>query len=200
MRRFALPLALATAAAVIAFPAQAQTQDRQAEREKDDKTGPVACIYYGLKKGDWPMLVKVVRSGMNGETSAEKVLVDQIGQSTARCRARYGWGRPRESAALRYFAGRVLGSDSTFHLKKYGLTYPKLVELVDLLDPATRRAYVSNQVTSEQSAETMAALAKVGIDFNAVPAEERAAFAHKLAQGILGQILQLEGQKAFNEA
>jgi hypothetical protein len=46
----------------------------------------------------------------------------------------------------------------------------------------------------------MAALATIGIDFNAIPAEERAAFAQKLAQGILGQILQLEGQKAFNDA
>ncbi|NML04837.1 hypothetical protein [Sphingomonas sp. G-3-2-10] len=182
------------------MPAQAQTQEQQGEREKNDKTGPVACIYYGLKKNDWPTLVKVVRAGMNGDSPTEKEQINQIGQATARCRARYGWGKTRENAALRYFAGRVLGSDSTYNLKKYGLTYSKLVELVEALDPATRQAYVSGQVSNEQSAATMAALATIGIDFNAIPAEERAAFAQKLAQGILGQILQLEGQKAFNDA
>lgn len=200
LRRFALTLALATTAAVIALPAQAQTQEQQGEREKNDKTGPVACIYYSLKKNDWPTLVKVVRAGMNGESSTEKEQISQIGQATARCRSRYGWGKPRENAALRYFAGRVLGSDATFNLRKYGLTYPKLVELVDALDPATRQAYVSGQVSNDQSAATMAALAKIGIDFSAVPAEEKSVFVQKLAQGILGQILQLEGQKAFSDA
>lgn len=188
MRRLALILAPAIAAVTGIAPAQAQA----------DSDSPVACVYRVVHKDDYAMLVKVVRQGMKGQTADEKEQVNRIGEATMRCRKQYGWGRKKEDAALRWFAGRVLSGDATFSLKKYGLDFAKLQALVAMLDAPTRAAYLSGNVTDEQSRATLAALAAVGIDFASIPAEERATFAQKLSQGILGLVLQQEAETAFS--
>lgn len=188
MRRLALILAPLFAALAGAAPAQAQ-----AERDS-----PIACVYRVLHKDDYAMLVKVVRQGMKGQTSAEEEQVNSIGAATLRCRKQYGWGKKREDAALRWFAGRVLSGDSTFTLKKYGLDFERLQALVAQLDAPTRAAYLSGNVSNEQSQATLAALSAVGIEFSSIPAEERGMFAQKLSQGILGLVLQQEAEAAFS--
>lgn len=189
MRRLALFLAPLAAATLGAAPAAAQ---------EAEANSPIACIYRVLPKPDFPLLTKVVRQGISGQTNAEKNEVDRIGAATARCRGQYGWGKKKEDAALRWFAGRVLSGDTTYSLKKYGLDFFKLKALVAQLDGPTRAAYVSGTVSNDQSQATFAALKSVGIDFDAVPAEERAMFAQKLSQGILGLVLQIEAEAAFS--
>jgi hypothetical protein len=182
-----LRLVLALAAVPVLFaaaPAAAQQQ-------------PVACVYYGMPKGDRPELVKVVRAGIVATNDGERVLVDNIKTSADACRKRYGWGKKRQDAAMRYFAGRVLATDSTYHLKKFGFDYEKLKALVAALDAPTRQAYVAGNVTNEQSAATIAALKELGVDFAAVPAEERAMFGQKLSQGVLGLVVEQEGEAAY---
>lgn len=188
MRRLALILAPVLAVAGVS-PAQAQ------EAERND---PIACIYRVLPKRDYAVLVKIVRQGMVGQTGDEKAEVERIGAATVRCRGQYGWGKKKEAAALRWFAGRVFSGDATFNLKKYGLDFEKLKAVVVRLDAPTRAAYVSGNVSNDQSQATMAALAAEGIDFSAVPVEERAMFAQKLSQGILGLVLQMEAEAAFS--
>jgi hypothetical protein len=183
MRLLALTAALA-APVVFATPALAQSK-------------PVECIYNTHKKSDWPLLTKVVRAGMVATNNEERLLVDQIGASVATCRQRYGWGKKRQDVATRYFAGRVLATDSTYHLKKFGLDYEKLKALVAALDAPTRQAYVAGNVTNDQSAATFAALKTLGIDFAAVPAEDRAMFGQKLSQGILGLVVEQEAEAAY---
>jgi hypothetical protein len=184
LRRLALFLAALTCAA----PAHAQ---------EAEGNSPIACIYRVLPKPDFPLLTKVVRQGINGQTATEKNEVERIGAATQRCRSQYGWGKKREEAALRWFAGRVLSGDTTYHLKKYGLDFFKLKALVAQLDGPTRAAYVSGTVSNAQSQATFAALKSVGVDFDAVPAEERAMFAQKLSQGVLGLVLQIDAEAAF---
>lgn len=187
LRRFSL--ILATMLAVItATPALAQEADR---------SDPVACIYRVLRKTDYPMLVKIVRQGMVGQTPTERAEVDMIQAATGSCRSQYGWGKKKQEVALRWFAGRVLSGDTTFNLKKYGLDFERLKAVVARLDAPTRKAYVSGTVSNEQTQATLAALAAEGIDFQAIPAEERGMFAQKLSQGILGLVLQLEAEAAF---
>ena len=188
MRRLALILAPALVV-VGASPARAQ------EAERND---PVACIYRVLHKSDYATLVKIVRQGMVGQTGDERIQVDQIGAAAKRCRAQYGWGKKKEDAALRWFAGRVLSGDATFALKQYGLDFEKLKAVVARLDAPTRAAYLSGTVTNDQSQATLAALAAEGVDFSAIPVAERGVFAQKLSQGILGLVLQLEAEKAFS--
>lgn len=188
MRRLALifaPLLIAVGVS----PAQAQEADRDA---------PIACIYRVLLKPDYPMLVKIVRQGMVGQTPTEKAEVQRIGDASNSCRVKFGWGKKKQDAALRWFAGRVLSGDTTFNLKKYGLDFPKLKAVVARLDAPTRAAYVSGTVSNEQSQATLAALAAEGIDFSAIPAEERGTFAQLLSQGILGLVLQIEAEAAFS--
>jgi hypothetical protein len=158
---------------------------------------PVACIYYTYKNKDWVPLVKLVRSGMVPQGNDERSMLQDIQAAAESCRIRYGWGKKKQEIALRYFAGRVLATDSTFHLKKFGLDYTKLKTLVAALDASTRQAYVAGQVSNDQSAATMAALGTVGIDFGTVPAEERGLFAQKLAQGILGAVVEQEAEAGF---
>jgi hypothetical protein len=185
--RLALSLALAAAPALFAAaPAVAQQR-------------PVACVYYGMPKGDRPELVKVVRAGIVATNDGERVLVDKIRASADACRKRYGWGKKRMDAAMRYFAGRVLATDSTYHLRKYGFDYEKLKALIVALDAPTRQAYVAGNVTNEQSAATIEALKALGVDFAAVPVEERAMFGQKLSQGILGLVVEQEGEAAYSE-
>lgn len=188
MRRLALILAPLIAVIGVS-PAPAQEADHN---------DPVACIYRVLRKPDYPMLVKIVRQGMVGQTGDEKAEVELIRAASGRCRVQYGWGKKKEDAALRWFAGRVLSGDATFNLKKYGLDFPKLKAVVGRLDAATRAAYVSGKVSNEQSQATLAALAAEGVDFSTVPAEERGMFAQKLSQGILGLVLQIEAEAAFS--
>lgn len=187
MRRLALILAPVVAALAVS-PAQAQEANRDA---------PIACIYRVLPKPDFEIIVKVVRQGMTGQTADEKNEVDRIRAANARCRAQYGWGKKKQDMAMRWFAGRVLSGDSTFALKKYGFDFEHLKALVAQLDGPTRAAYISGTVSNEQSQATMKALGAVGIDFSAIPAEERGLFAQKLSQGILGAVLQIEAEAAF---
>lgn len=187
MRLLALTAALAAPAFFTATPAFAQTK-------------PVECIYNAYRNKDWPVLTKVVRAGMNATNNEEKLIVEEIGNAVAICKRRFGWGKARQDLATRYFAGRVLATDSTYHLKKYGLNYEKLKDLVAALDPATRQAYVASNVSNDQSAATLAALKTLGIDFAAVPAEERASFGQKLSQGILGLVVEQEAEEAFAKA
>ncbi|MCW3848821.1 hypothetical protein OF829_16405 [Sphingomonas sp. LB-2] len=188
MRRIALFLAPTLVAVTGIAPAHAQA----------DRNDPIACIYRVYHKSDWAVLVKVVRQGLVGQTGDEKAEVDRIGAATKRCRSQYGWGKKKEDLALRWFAGRVLSGDATFNLKKYGFDFEKLQALVARLDAPTRAAYLSGQVSNEQSQATLAALAAVGIDFASIPAEDRAMFAQKLSQGILGLVLQQEAEAAFS--
>ena len=200
MYRFASIAALA--AATLLTPAKAHAQSMlQAEAiddHIDDRNAPIACVYRTLRKNDFPMLVRIVRQGMRGQTADEKEQVNRIGEAAMRCRQRYGWGKPREDAALRYFAGRVLTSNATFELKDFGLTFTKLSELVARLDAPTRAAYLSGQVSNDQSRLTLEALAAVGVDFAAVPEDKRAMFGQKLSQGIVGLLLQQEARAAFD--
>ena len=166
-----------------------------AQADRDD---PIACIYKVHHKTDFPLLVTVARQGLVGRTNAEKGEIDRIQISAKRCEAQYGWGKKKQEAALRWFVGRVLSGDATFNLKKYGLDFEKLQALVARLDAPTRAAYLSGKVSNEQSQATLAALAAVGIDFASIPAEERAMFAQKLSQGILGLVLQQEAEAAFS--
>jgi len=188
LRRLALILAPMLAIVGVS-PAHAQEADRN---------DPVACIYRVLPKPDYPLLVKIVRQGLVGQTGAEEGEVEKIGTATAKCRSQYGWGKKKEAAALRWFAGRVLSGDTTYNLKKYGLDFIKLKAVVARLDAPTRAAYVSGSVSSEQTQATLAALAAEGIDFATIPAEERGMFAQKLSQGILGLLLQLEAEAAYS--
>jgi hypothetical protein len=182
-----LSLALLAPMPAVAAPAAAPFADP-----------PVACIYHTYRNKDWPPLVKLVRSGMNPADNGERVMLGNIQAAAEVCRKRYGWGKKRQDAALRYFVGRVLATDSTYHLKKFGLDYEKLEALVAALDPGTRQAYVAGNVSNDQSAATLAALKTLGIDFAAVPAEERALFGQKLSQGVLGLVVEHEGEAAFD--
>lgn len=188
MRRLILILASAIAAVLGIAPAHAQA----------NSDSPIACVYRVVHKDNYSMLVKVIRQGMKGQTADEKEQVNRIGEGAMRCRKQYGWGKKKEDAALRWFAGRVLSGDSTFNLKKYGLDFEKLQALVARLDAPTRAAYLSGNVSNEQSQATLAALSAVGIEFASIPAEERAMFAQKLSQGILGLVLQQEAEAAFS--
>jgi hypothetical protein len=189
LRRLALVLAPAMLAVSGIAPATAQDAEYNS---------PIACIYKTHRKSDFPMLVKVVRQGLVGQTAAEKAEVDRIGSATHSCRSKYGWGKKKEEAALRWFAGHVLSENATYELKKYGLDREKLKAVVARLDAPTRAAYVSGRVSDTQSQATLDALKAEGIDFGAIPAEERGMFAQKLSQGILGSVLQLEAEAAFN--
>lgn len=184
MRRFAWSVALAAPLLSTAVPAQAAAP-------------PIECIYNVLHKTDWPILVKVVRQGIQGETSAERIQIDSIHAATDRCRRQYGWGKKRENIALHWFAGGVLSAHATFELKKYGLDHEHLRALVARLDAPTRQAYLSGQVSNEQSAATFAALAATGISIDAVPAEERSVFARELSQGVLGEALKMQAEADF---
>jgi hypothetical protein len=182
-----LALALATPPAFAVAPTSAAPM----------ASAPIACIYDTYRDKDWVPLVKLVRSGMNATTPAERIMAENIRTAAGICAKRYGWGKKKQDLALRYFVGRVLSTDSTFNLKKYGLDYPKLKQLVAALDAPTQQAYVAGNVTSEQSAATFAALSTVGVDFNTVPAEEKQGFAQKLSQGILGQLVEQDAETAF---
>lgn len=163
-----------------------------------DHNSPIACTYRVLRKDNYPLLVKVIRQNMTGQTGDEKAIVDRIGEASVRCQKQYGWGRKKQDISLQWFAGRVLSGDATFNLKQYGLDFARLQALVAQLDAPTRAAYLSGNVSNEQSQATLRALTAVGIDFAAIPAEERGAFAQKLSQGILGLVLQQEAEAAFN--
>ncbi|MES2443481.1 MAG: hypothetical protein V4574_11685 [Pseudomonadota bacterium] len=192
MRRFALSLALAAMPVLAATPAPAAPVIAAGP--------PIECIYNVLHKNDWPTLVKVVRQGITGVTNGEKMQVELIGSATERCRKQYGWGKKRQDIAVRYFAGRVLSGDAVFNLKKYAIDHAQLEALVARLDAPTKQAYVAGQVSNEQSAATFAALDALGLGLDKVPAEERQAFAQKLAQGVLGTIVAQEAEAAFAAA
>ncbi|MEZ0243127.1 MAG: hypothetical protein ACAH11_07100 [Sphingomonas sp.] len=189
LRRLAFILAPALVAVTGIAPAQAQDAEYNS---------PIACIYKTLRKPDFPLLVKIVSQGLVGQTSAEKAEVDRIGAATHSCRGKYGWGKKKEDAALRWFAGHVLSENTTYELKKFGLDRDKLKAVVARLDAPTRAAYVSGRVSDGQSQATLEALKAEGIDFAALPAEERGHFAQKLSQGILGMVLQIEAEAAFS--
>lgn len=161
---------------------------------------PVVCLWAGYRNKEWDVLVPLVRAGMNPQTNDQRILLDKIRVVSDNCRKRYGWGKKRQDLALRYFAGRVLATDSTYQLKHHGLDYPKLKAVVDALDAPTRRAYVDNKVTADQSAATFAALKAAGIDFDLVPDEEKPGFARALSQGVLGLVIEQQAEADYAEA
>lgn len=119
-----------------------------AHAQSDSRSQPVACIYYGTLRGiDREKVIGLVQKGMEATTNEERMILQKIGESAARCRTRYGWGEPRRQAAIQYFNARNIYDSARAVLTEYEIRWPMVSGYVDTLDDTTRQAFRSGSVT-----------------------------------------------------
>lgn len=194
MRRHLLTAALLLAAT----PAPGQVAQSDAAR-KLNEAGKVACAYTGLTKDNWPVLIALVKNGLNAKTNAEKFQFDKIVDQVERCRKTYGWGNKSKNIAMKYFSGRALRSNATYELKKHGVTDDALLAIVARYDAPTRAQVASYQMGQAATQTAIETLAAMGITLDKVPEAERADFGRLLGQGIVGLVIEQDAAAEFDK-
>jgi hypothetical protein len=130
--------------------------------------GPVACVFEGVNHNgtiDKDTLHELVAKNLNAQTSAEKAVNLTIGQQVAMCRAKYGWGKAHQDAAVHYMESRLFYDIQDEVLHNYGITFEMLESVVSGFTPEQRQTYntgtVSGQMLDGIVAQLKAAGAKV---------------------------------------
>lgn len=183
----ALSLSLALSAGVVLTPAPALAA-----------ATPIECIYAGLDKGqNWDLTVKVVKQGIRSESNIEEEQVNRIGEQVMRCRKRYGWGKAREDAALRYFVGRVLVKDATDHLHDYGFSFAILKEVVDALYESDRATFATGSAQPQIVTKVIGMLKEKGVNVDGVAEGDRTMFGQMVGQAVVGLAMQQKAEADY---
>jgi hypothetical protein len=112
--------------------------------------GPVACIYEGVDHNrtiDKDALHALVAKNLNAQTSKEKDINQAIGQQVAVCRAKYGWGKAHQDAAVHYLESRLFYDAQSDLLKKYGVTFDMLDTITSGFTPEQRETFTHGTVS-----------------------------------------------------
>lgn len=184
--RIAIPLALVAA---VAGAAQADAAY--------ENLPPVGCILSRTERLPRADLVDLVKSGFAPTSKGGKASMMTVGQVVQGCRRSYGWAKPREDAAMQYFAMRVLHDDAVEQGKRFGLTEPTLTGYVTALTPEAAVSYATGKVTPELNRAAFAHLEKSGVPVATMKPEEIQALGQAFNMAIYTRLGQVNAEKAY---
>ncbi len=185
--RFAAFLPLLVAAA----PGTALAQDAAPAAEPVAVRGPVSCIGGRIPSYvDRDALAAFARKNFVAESDAEEALHQSISSAIMECRRSYGWGDPRQEAALTYFRGSTIRGNAAYRLRDYNVES----EQFDLAYRAVPEAEITRLVeTGAMSGSAMTAAARAmegaGATFGTPDGEALQTIGAAIGQGIYGTLL-----------
>ena len=185
--RFAIPLAL-VAAATVAAPLDAAYENLP----------PVGCILSRTEQLPRVDLVELVKSGFAPTSKGGKASMMTVGQVVQGCRRSFGWSKPREDAAMQYFAMRVLNGAALEEGKRFGLSEATLSGYVAGLTPEAAATYATGKVTPELNRAAFAHLEKSGVPVATLKPEEIQALGQAFNMAIYTRVGQSNAEKAYS--
>lgn len=184
--RIVIPLALVAAVAGAA-PANAAFENLP----------PVGCILSRTERLPRADLVELVQSGFAPTSKSGKASLMTVGQVVQGCRRSYGWSKPREDAAMQYFAMRVLHDAAIEQGMRFGLTEPTLANYVSALTAEATATYATGKVTPELNRAAFAHLEKSGVPVATMKPEEIQALGQAFNMAIYTRVGQANAEKAY---
>jgi hypothetical protein len=184
--RISLYLALAVAAAGVA-PANAAFENLP----------PVGCILARTERQPRANLIELVKARFAPTTASGKTTMTMIGQVVQGCRRTHGWSKPREDAAVQYFAMHMLHEDAIEQGKRFGLTEPVVSGYVATLTPEASASYGAGKVTPELNRAAFAHLEKSGVQVATMKTEEIQALGQAFNMAIYTSLGQANAEKAY---
>ena len=126
---------------------------------------PVACVYEGVAhnrsiKPD--VLDQLAANNLNAQTSDQKEANQSIAQEVAKCRAKYGWGKAHQDAAVHYLEARLFYNLQNPVLDAYGITYDMMDSIVSGFTPEQRQTFNGGTVTGPMLDGVVAQLKTAG--------------------------------------
>ncbi len=182
-------LAILTVIAAAALPAALSAQG--------EPRIPVGCIYSGVTKLDRPLLVAVIKKGMQPETNEEKLIHQRVGAKVGDCTKQYGWGEKRRNLAVQYMSGRILRTDAQYHLKDHGVTYEQFDAALAALTPEQKAVIREGRLTTELYEAVSATMVAGGAKFEGLEGDKLQEVARLLLQAMQASIVAEDAKAAY---
>lgn len=158
---------------------------------------PVGCIVTHTDRLPNADLVDLVGAHFQPTSKGGKVAMTVVSKVVQNCRRTYGWGKPRENAAVQFFSMRVLREDAIERGRRFGLTDGIVTRYVEGLTPEGRAIYAKGGVTPELNRAAFAYLQNVGVKIEGLTPADVQALGQAFNMAIYSEIGEHDAEKAY---
>lgn len=158
---------------------------------------PVGCIVTHTDRLPNADLVDLVNAHFQPTSKGGKVAMTVVSKVVQNCRRAYGWGKPRENAAVQFFSMRVLREDAIERGRRFGLNEEIVARYVDGLTPDGRAIYAKGGVTPELNRAAFAHLQSAGVKIDGLAAADVQALGQALNMAVYSSIGEHDAEKAY---